>query len=170
MNAQAWLVAAIVLGGMVLFVSEKLRYDAIALLILVLLLVAGVLTPAEGLSGFSNEATLVVAAMFALNAGVVGTGALEPLVQGLARIERPWLLALTLLLTTAVLGAFVKNTALVATFLPVTLSVCARRRIAPSRLLLPMCRSAIACAFRCRSPVARWWCRVILTPARSACM
>ncbi len=142
MSAQAWLVAAIVLGGMVLFVSEKLRYDAIALLILVLLLVTGVLTPAEGLSGFSNEATLVVAAMFALNAGVVGTGALEPLVHGLARIERPWLLTLTLLLTTALLGAFVKNTALVATFLPVTLSVCARRRIAPSRLLLPMAYAA----------------------------
>ena len=137
MNAQAWLVAAIVLGGMVLFVSEKLRYDAIALLILVLLLVAGVLTPAEGLSGFSNEATLVVAAMFALNAGVVrhrraGTAGAGPgahraaLAAGPASSHRR-------------AGRLrQEHGAGRPAFLPVTLSVCARRRIAPSRLLLPM--------------------------------
>lgn len=142
MTAQAWLVAAVVLGGVILFVSEKVRYDVIALLILALLLIGGVLTPQEGLSGFSNEATLVVAAMFALNAGLVGTGALEPLIQAFTRIRRPWLLMLALLCCTALLGAFVKNTALVATFLPVTLSICARSRIAPSRLLLPMAYAA----------------------------
>ena len=60
MSAEAWIVAAIVIGAMVLFASEKLRFDVIALLVLVLLMVLGVLTPAEGLSGFSNEATIVV--------------------------------------------------------------------------------------------------------------
>ena len=118
MTPQAWTVAAIVLGGTVLFVSEKVRYDVIALLVLSLLLVSGILTPAEGLSGFSNEATLVVAAMFALNAGVVGTGALEPLIAAFTRIRRPWLLMLALLTTTAVLGAFVKNTAAFECFGP----------------------------------------------------
>jgi di/tricarboxylate transporter len=123
MTAQAWAVAAIVIGAMALFVSEKLRYDVIGLLVLAALLVSGILTPAEGLSGFSNEATMVVAAMFALNAGLVGTGALDPLIRTLARIRRPWLLTLSILVIVCFLGAFVKNTALVATFLPVTLSV-----------------------------------------------
>ena len=63
--------AAIVIAAMALFISEKLRYDVIGLLVLAALLVSGILTPAEGLSGFSNEATIVVAAMFALNAGLV---------------------------------------------------------------------------------------------------
>ncbi|MDE2084720.1 MAG: SLC13 family permease [Xanthomonadaceae bacterium] len=142
MSVQAWAVAAIVIGAMALFVSERLRYDVVGLLVLAALLVSGILTPAEGLSGFSNEATVVVAAMFALNAGLVGTGALDPLIRTLSRIQRPWLLTLSILVIVCFLGAFVKNTALVATFLPVTLSVCARARTSPARVLIPMSYAA----------------------------
>jgi di/tricarboxylate transporter len=142
MSLQAWAVAAIVIAAMALFVSEKLRYDVVGLLVLVALLVSGILTPAEGLSGFSNEATIVVAAMFALNAGLVGTGALDPLIRTLSRIQRPWLLTLSILVIVCFLGAFVKNTALVATFLPVTLSVCARAKTSPARVLIPMSYAA----------------------------
>jgi di/tricarboxylate transporter len=142
MSLQAWAVAAIVIGAMALFVSEKLRYDVVGLLVLVALLISGILTPAEGLSGFSNEATIVVAAMFALNAGLVGTGALDPLIRTLSRIQRPWLLTLSILVIVCFLGAFVKNTALVATFLPVTLSVCARAKTSPARVLIPMSYAA----------------------------
>ncbi len=142
MSWQAWAVAAIVIGAVALFVSEKLRYDVVGLLVLAALLVLGILSPSEGLSGFSNEATVVVAAMFALNAGVVGTGALEPLIRMLSRIRTPWLLTLSIMLIVCILGAFVKNTALVATFLPVTLSVCARSKTSPARVLIPMSYAA----------------------------
>ncbi|MBS0558131.1 MAG: SLC13 family permease [Proteobacteria bacterium] len=142
MSLQAWAVAAIVIGAMALFVSEKLRYDVVGLLVLTALIVSGILTPSEGLSGFSNEATVVVAAMFALNAGIVGTGALDPLIRALSRIRRPWLLTLSILVIVCFLGAFVKNTALVATFLPVTLSVCARAKTSPARVLIPMSYAA----------------------------
>jgi len=138
MSWQAWQVALIVTGAMALFASEKLRYDVIALLVLALLLVLGIVTPAEGLSGFSNEATVVIAAMFALNAGVVGTGGLDPVIRLLVRIRQPWLLTLAIMLLMVGLGAFVKNTALVATFLPVAMTVCARTRTSPSRVLMPM--------------------------------
>lgn len=142
MNWQAWAVAVIVIGAMALFVSERLRFDVVGVLVLVVLLALGILTPEEGLSGFSNDATVVVAAMFALNGGLVATGALEPLIRMLSRIDRPWLLTLSIMLTTCILGAFIKNTALVATFLPVTLSVCARTRTSPARVLLPMSYAA----------------------------
>jgi di/tricarboxylate transporter len=142
MTTEGWIVAAIVIGAMALFVSERVRYDVIALLVLGVLLVTRILTPAEGLSGFSNEATVVVTAMFALNAGLVGTGALDPLIRLLTRITQPWLLTLAILLIVCLLGAFVKNTALVATFLPVTLSVCARNRMSPARVLIPMSYAA----------------------------
>jgi di/tricarboxylate transporter len=142
MTWQAWAVAAIVIGAVTLFVSEKLRYDVVGLLVLAALLVLGILTPAEGLSGFSNEATVVVTAMFALNAGVVGTGALDPLIRVLSRIRTPWLLTLSIMLIVCILGAFVKNTALVATFLPVTLNVCARSKTSPARVLIPMSYAA----------------------------
>lgn len=142
MTWQAWAVAAIVTGAVALFVSEKLRYDVVGLLVLVTLLALGILTPAEGLSGFSNEATIVVAAMLALNAGVVSTGGLDPLIRVLSRIRAPWLLTLAIMLTVCILGAFVKNTALVATFLPVTLRVCARSKTSPARVLIPMSYAA----------------------------
>ena len=126
---------------MALFVSERLRFDVIGLIVLVLLMRSG-MTPAGGLSGFSNEATVVVAAMFALNAGVVGTGGLDPLIRVLARIRRPWLLTFAVLMIVCPLGAFVKNTALVATFLPVVLGVCARSNMSPARVLMPMSYAA----------------------------
>ncbi len=138
MTGSQWAVAILLVGAMALFVSEKLRYDVIGLLVLSALLVSGIVTPAEGLSGFSNEATIAIAAMFALNAGVVGTGGLDPIVRLLVRIRRPWLLTLTIMVLMAMLGAFIKNTALVATFLPVCLTVCARTRTPPSRVLMPM--------------------------------
>jgi di/tricarboxylate transporter len=142
MSPQAWIVAAIVIGAVALFASEKLRFDVVALLVLALLMVIGILTPAEGLSGFSNEATVVVTAMFALNAGVVGTGGLDPLIRALSRIRRPWLLTFAIILIVCALGAFVKNTALVAAFLPVVLGVCARSKTSPARVLMPMSYAA----------------------------
>ena len=142
MSLQAWIVAAIVLGAVALFASEKLRFDVVGVTVLGLLLALGILTPAEGLSGFSNEATVVVAAMFALNAGVVGTGGLDPLIRVLSRIRKPWLLTFAILIVVCPLGAFVKNTALVATFLPVVLGVCARSKTSPARVLMPMSYAA----------------------------
>jgi di/tricarboxylate transporter len=138
MSGQAWIVALIVIGAMALFVSEKLRFDVVGLLVLVALLTFGILTPAEGLSGFSNEATLVVGAMFALNAGVVGTGGLDGMIRLLSRIRRPWLLTFAVILIVCALGAFVKNTALVAVFLPAVLGICARSGTSPARVLMPM--------------------------------
>lgn len=138
MTWQAWTVAGLLAGAMALFASEKMRYDVIGLLVLAVLLVLGIVTPVQGLSGFSNEATVTIAAMFALNAGVVGTGALDPVVGQLVRIKQPWLLTLAIMLLVASLGAFIKNTALVATFLPVCLTICSRTRTPPSRVLMPM--------------------------------
>ncbi|MBS0194989.1 MAG: SLC13 family permease [Proteobacteria bacterium] len=138
MSWQAWTVAGLLAGAMALFVSEKLRYDVIGLLVLGVLLATRIVTPAEGLSGFSNEATVAIAAMFALNAGVVGTGGLDPVIGLLVRIKQPWMLMLAIMLLMAALGMFIKNTALVATFLPVCLTVCARTRTSPSRVLMPM--------------------------------
>lgn len=142
MSAHAWITLAIVIGAIALFASEKVRIDIVALIVLVLLALLGIVSPAEALAGFSNEATVTVAAMFALSLGIERSGALEPLGAMLARIRQPWLLTLALMLTIAPMGAFVKNIALVATFLPLALRVCARSRTSPARVLLPMAFAA----------------------------
>ena len=142
MSWQAWATVGLIVLAMGLFASEKLRIDLVALLVLAALVVLGIVSPGEALSGFSNEATVTVAAMFALSMGIERSGALEPLSRLLMRIRRPWLLTLAMMLVIAPLGAFVKNIALVATFLPLALRVCERTRTSPARVLLPMAYAA----------------------------
>lgn len=142
MEWQAWATVAIITGAMVVFASEKVRIDLVALVVLGLLLVLGIVDVREALSGFSNEATITVAAMFALSMGIERSGALEPLGDWLSKIRKPWLLTLALMVTIAPMGAFVKNIALVATFLPLALRVCARSGTSPARVLMPMAYAA----------------------------
>ncbi len=142
MSGSAWLTLGLVIGTIALFASEKVRVDIVALSVLVLLVVCGLVTPSEALAGFSNEATITVAAMFALSLGIERSGALDPLSRLLSRIRQPWLLSLALMLAIAPMGAFVKNVALVATFLPLALRVCARTKTPPGRVLMPMAYAA----------------------------
>lgn len=142
MEWQAWATVAIIICAMAVFASEKIRIDLVALVVLGLLLILGILDVGEALSGFSNEATITVAAMFALSLGIERSGALEPLGDWLATIKKPWLLTLALMVTIAPMGAFVKNIALVATFLPLALRVCARSGTSPARVLMPMAFAA----------------------------
>ncbi len=79
MSTDAWIVLGIVIGAIVLFASEKVRIDVVALIVLALLAGFRLVTPDEALAGFSNEATVTVAAMFALSLGIERSGALEPL-------------------------------------------------------------------------------------------
>lgn len=142
MSWQAWATVAVIVGAMALFVSERVRIDLVALLVLGSLVVLGIVTPTQALSGFSNEATVTVAAMFALSLGIERSGVLDPLTRLLMKIRKPWLLTLAMMLAIAPLGAFVKNIALVATFLPLALRVCQRTGTSPARVLMPMAYAA----------------------------
>ena len=139
---QAWATVAVIVGAMALFVSEKVRVDLVALMTVGALVIVGILSPVEALSGFSNEATVAVAAMLVLSMGIDRSGALEPLIRLLSRIRRPWILTLATMLVIAPLSAFVTNIALVATFLPLALRVCQRTGASPARVLMPMAFAA----------------------------
>ncbi|MFC5527692.1 SLC13 family permease [Rhodanobacter ginsengisoli] len=142
MTWQAWATVVVIATAMALFASEKVRIDLVALMTLAVLVILGIVSPVEALSGFSNEATVTVAAMFALSLGIERSGALEPLSRLLMKIRQPWLLTLAVMLVIAPLGAFIKNIALVATFLPLVLRVCQRTHTSPARVLMPMAYAA----------------------------
>ena len=130
----------VVVGAMALFVTEKLRVDVVALLVLVVLVVSGLIKPDQALSGFANPATATVAAMFVLSAGLARTGLVDWLGRSINRIagkSRAQLL-LVLCITIALISAFVVNTATVAIFIPVTIVLASARRIPPSRMLIPL--------------------------------
>lgn len=126
------------------FVSERLAPDVTALLALLALLLTGVLTPYEAFSGFSHPATISVAAVLVLSAGVERTGALTYIARRLLTPIGNSELTLTVvvMITISGLSAFVNNTAAVAVFIPVLIEVCRRTDASPSRLLMPMSHAA----------------------------
>lgn len=131
---------AVLLGALVLFVTEKLPPDVTALLVPVALGLTKVLTPSEALEGFGNPAVVTVAAMFVLSKALVESGAVSALGAILQRAsgatERRAILAICVL--TAVCSPFMNNTPLVVVLLPMVLAVATEKQIAPSKLLIPL--------------------------------
>lgn len=142
MGMDLWLTLAVLVGAVYLFVTEKLPVDVVALLVLASVLVLGLVTPAEALSGFSSQATITVAAMFVLSAGLQRSGALQGMGEALARIRWSWLFALVMMVVIAFLSAFVNNTAAVAVFLPLVIAAAVANRQAPSKFLIPLSYAA----------------------------
>ncbi len=126
------------------FVSERLAPDVTALLALLALLLTGVLTPYEAFSGFSHPATISVAAVLVLSAGVERTGALTYIARRLLTPIGNSELTLTvaIMVTISAISAFINNTAAVAVFIPVVIEVCRRTGASPSRILMPMSHAA----------------------------
>ena len=139
MTFESILVLAILVGAVALFVSEKYPIDFVALLVLGTLLLFGLITPQEGISGFSNPATITVGAMFVLSAGLQKSGATAAVGRLMVRFGRSYFTALvTIMASITVISAFVNNTAAVAVFIPLVMIVANRRKIAASKLLLPL--------------------------------
>lgn len=145
MSFDAAITLAVFLIALVLFISEKLPVEVTALLVLVMLTVAGVISVEQALAGFSNPATVTVGAMFILSAGLYRTGAVNGLGTLLARAARRnfWLGAAAMMVGVSVISAFINNTAAVAIFLPVTLMVARQTGASPSRLLIPLSYASI---------------------------
>jgi len=140
LTPQIALVLGILVVSLALFVSERLRMDVVALMVLVTLALSGLLTPSQALSGFSNPAVITVWAMFMLSAGLTRTGVanaigrwvLEAAGQGEVR------LITVIMLTSGVLSAFMNNIGVAALLLPVEMDISRRTRRPPSRLLMPL--------------------------------
>ncbi|WP_305043513.1 SLC13 family permease [Geoalkalibacter sp.] len=136
---EIFLVLAILIGAVILFVSEKFPVDLVAFMVLGALLVCGLVTPEEGISGFSNPATVTVAAMFVLSAGLQRTGAVATVGHLLMRFGRNHFLALLVIMAAVgLMSAFINNTAAVAVFLPLVMTLAAKRKIAASKFLIPL--------------------------------
>jgi len=139
---ELWPILAVlvILGAAIwLFATEKFPVDLVAIMVLAALVLCRLVSPAEGVSGFANPATITVAAMFVLSAGLARTGAVAVVGRLLAVVGvNQWVLLLLTMAVVAALSAFVNNTACVAILLPVVLSVAAQKKIAPSKLLMPL--------------------------------
>lgn len=140
MTLDIALVFLILLGSLVLFLTEKIRMDVTALVVLGSLVLTGLVTPEQAVAGFANGAVVAVWAMFILSEGLTRTGVAGVISRTVLRLagRREVRMIVVIMLTSGTLSFFMNNIGVAALMLPVVIEVARRSRIAPSRLLMPM--------------------------------
>lgn len=130
----------VLLVASLMFAIGKIRSDIIALCALLALLLSGVLTTEEALAGFSNPVVIMMVGLFVVGGAVLRTGLARKASQHVMRFAHgsETVLFLLVMLTTAVIGAFVSNTGTVALMLPIVVSMASQSKMNVSRLLMPL--------------------------------
>lgn len=144
-NPQIALVLGLLVLLVVLFTIERLSVDIITLLLLLILVVTGILTPAEAFAGFSSEIVIILASIFVISNTLQKTGIMDAVANYLLNIGGKSLSRLTLMLMAMVggLSMFISNTTATAVFVPSAMSVAHRIKVSPSKLLLPLAYASI---------------------------
>ena len=140
MSTDAIITLIIILGAIVLFATEIVSIDLVALLVMTVLILFRIVTPQEGIEGFSNKATVTVAFMFVLSAALLKTGALQFLTYRLSNLFRTnFTLGITLMMiVVAAISAFINNTPIVAIFIPVVIQIAHASGQSPTKMLIPL--------------------------------
>ncbi|MFN2213264.1 MAG: SLC13 family permease, partial [Anaerolineales bacterium] len=134
------IVFAITALAVLLFITERVRVDLVALMVMVSLALTGLLTPVEALSGFSNAAVVTVWAVLILSAGLSRTGVAGLLGHRVLRLagNAETRLILVIMLLTGLLSGFMNSIGVASLFLPVVIDIARRTQIPPSKLLMPL--------------------------------
>ncbi|MDJ0939771.1 MAG: SLC13 family permease [Woeseiaceae bacterium] len=145
MTTEIAMVLGILAISLILFISEVIRMDLVALLVLGALAITGLVTADEALAGFSNSAVVTVWAMFILSEGLTRTGIADIIGRQVMRVAgtREISMIVVIMITGAVLSAFMNNIGVAALMLPVVVDIARRTRIPPSRLLMPLAYSTL---------------------------
>ncbi|GAA0756955.1 SLC13 family permease [Psychroflexus lacisalsi] len=145
MTTAAIITICVIILAIILFATEALPIDLVAISIMIILVLTGVITPQEGVEGFSNKATVTVAFMFVLSAALLKTGALQVLAHRLSNIFRYNFNSgiLMMMFMIAIISAFVNNTPVVAVFIPVVIQIAHTSGQSPSKMLIPLSFASI---------------------------
>ena len=145
MTFEIALVLGILVISLILFISEVIRMDVVALLVLGALAITGLVDSNQAFAGFSNSAVITVWAMFILSEGLTRTGIADIIGRQVMRFggSREVPLIFVIMITGAVLSAFMNNIGVAALMLPVVVEVARRTGVAASRLLMPLAYSTL---------------------------
>ncbi|MBR2318183.1 MAG: SLC13 family permease [Bacteroidaceae bacterium] len=122
------------------FISGKVRSDIVALCALVALMLLGILTPDEALSGFSSTVIIMMVGLFVVGGAIFQTGLAKMISSKLMKLagHSETRLFILVMLVTSLMGAFVSNTGTVAIMIPIVVSMAMSVKMNPSRLLMPL--------------------------------
>ncbi|MBE0505961.1 MAG: SLC13 family permease [Marinospirillum sp.] len=141
---EAYLTLSLVLAVLALLITTRIPADVIMMAALACLMIVGILTPRESLSGFSNTGVMTIAVLYVVAAGLKESGAIQYIAHRLLGQPRTARQAQgRLLLPASLLSAFMNNTAVVAMLIPAVQDWSQRIRISASKLLLPLSYAAI---------------------------
>ena len=145
MNREILIVTGVLVGAAVLFASNRMRSDLIAVFVLLSLMMSGVLTVAESLAGFSDPVVMIIVAMFVVSEALINTGIAQKMGSALMRVGRgnETRLIIFLMMIVGAVGAFMSSTAAVAIFIPTVLSITRKTGIHKKRLFMPLAVGAL---------------------------
>ena len=140
MTVDNILIFAILGFALVLFISDKVRVDLVALMVLAALTLTGLITPEEAFSGFSSPAVITVWAVFIISGGLTRSGVADVIARFILRLagHNQMRLIVLIMLTVGVMSAFMNNIGAVAILLPAVVSVAREMKVSPSKLLIPL--------------------------------
>ena len=139
------LLGVIIVIALVLFITEFFPIDVTALVVLGLLLIFGLVTPNESLSGFSNPAVITIGCLFIMSYALQKSHVLEYVIININKIlDKSQTLGMVVyLFCIGIASAVVNNTAIVAIFMPITIRLADKYNISPSKVLIPLSYAAI---------------------------
>jgi di/tricarboxylate transporter len=129
----------------ILFVSDRLRLDLVAMMGVLALMLLDILTPQEALAGFADPVVLIIAGLFVVGGALVQTGVADRMGTWLGRIAgtREVSLIVIIMAVAALLSGFMSSTGTTAVLLPIVVSLARDARISPSKLLIPLALASL---------------------------
>jgi di/tricarboxylate transporter len=145
MNQQLVITFAILLVAILLFLSDRIRPDLVALLVAISLGVTAILTPQETFSGFSRSAVFTLMGIFIMAEGLRSTGVTEQIGNLMLRLAGPGeaRLILVVMLAGTLLSLFMNNIAAASVLLPAVFGAAEKSKISSARLLMPLAFSTL---------------------------
>lgn len=132
-------IIAVLAAALALFISERVRYDLVAVGALLLCVILGVVDTDAAFTGFANDAVITVAAVLVMSHGLARSGAVDAVTAPLLRVAaRPTVLMAGLCCIGAVLSGFMNNVGALALLMPIAIAGARRGGYSPAVLLMPL--------------------------------
>lgn len=140
MTLDMWIALGILVVAIILFVTEWLRVDVVAMGVMVALTLTGLLSAQESISGFSNPAVLTIASLFIVGGAVLQTGLAGMIGERILLVagSDPARLTVFVMGSVALLSGFMSDTGTVAVLLPAIISLALGAQMSTSKLLIPL--------------------------------
>lgn len=145
LTPEMWMTLAVLVAAVLLFITERLPVDVVALLVLVSLVLLGLVGVEEALRGFGNPAVVTIGAVFVLSGALQRTGIANMVGQQVLRFARGGEAKLTgvIMMAVGTMSGFMNDIGVAALMLPVVMDIARRTRRSPSKLLIPLSFAAL---------------------------